>query len=131
MATLNKPENFKTIEAHDLGQISIKSLLDFIEEQADIIEQRLKTHISRVEEFELTAQIRQLDAITLFVMARTPQAPKRYVVVEHPGTDREFQVFAASTYRDCHLWMNRHYTDDHCPADIMVQLPDGTLSTEI
>lgn len=129
MTTSNQPENLNTNPAHDLGQISIQTLLNHIAEERNWIEHEEPACAD--QGLYYAGQQDMLDRITVFLMARSNQAPKRYVVVEHPGTEREFQVFAANTYRDCHLWMNRHYTDDHCPADIMVQLPDGSLSTEI
>lgn len=67
MATLNKPENFKTNEAHDLGQISIKSLLDFIEEQANSIEKK-KGGCYWVEELALDYQAKTLDSIVCFII---------------------------------------------------------------
>lgn len=53
-----------------------------------------------------------------------------YVVVESPGTEFEKIVYTASRFEIARNWMERHYTDDFCPADVMKRDRDGTLTTE-
>jgi len=56
--------------------------------------------------------------------------PKPWVIVENPGTDDENIVIDFATYREACRWIDRNYTDDDCPADILRRLDDGTLTTE-
>lgn len=56
--------------------------------------------------------------------------PKPWVVVENAGTDNENLVIDFATFREACNWIDRNYTDDDCPADIMRRNDDGTLTTE-
>lgn len=60
----------------------------------------------------------------------TRHNPKPWVVVENPGTDNESIVIDFGTFREACNWIDRNYTDDDCPADIMRRLDDGVLTTE-
>lgn len=53
-----------------------------------------------------------------------------FVVVESPGTEFEKIVMRAARPESCRNWLERHYTDDFCPAEVMKQLPNGELTTE-
>lgn len=137
MTTTKHPENQQPQAGHDLGQISIKTLLENIEAwQERVADDMLHTKPGDPMHDYYDGQHAAFEAVAEFIKEQkkgigTRATKKRYVVVEHPGTDREFQVFAADTYRACHLWMSRQYKNNHYPADIMVQNADGTLSTEI
>lgn len=53
-----------------------------------------------------------------------------WVIVENPGTDFEKVVAEFEDYRHACNWMERNYTDDDCPADVMRRRDDGFLTTE-
>lgn len=63
--------------------------------------------------------------------ARKPGNPRfPWVVVESPGTEFEKIVYTASRFEIARNWMERHYTDDQCPADVMKRDRAGNLTTE-
>lgn len=93
MAVLNKPENRKTNEAHDLGQISIKTLLNRIAEERNWIEHE---DIACAEQgLYYAGQQDMLDRITVFLMARSNQEPEiREGMTEFVGPPRRVWVWA-------------------------------------
>ena len=56
--------------------------------------------------------------------------PNPWVVVENAGTDNENLVIDFATFREASNYVDRNYTDDDCPADIMRRRDDGILTTE-
>lgn len=61
---------------------------------------------------------------------KTYNAYFNWVVVESPGTEFERIVARCARYEAARNYLERHYTDDFCPADVMKQLPNGELTTE-
>lgn len=60
----------------------------------------------------------------------TPHNPMPWVIVENAGTDNENLVIDFATFREACNYIDRNYTDDDCPADIMRRRDDGVLTTE-
>lgn len=56
--------------------------------------------------------------------------PLPWVIVENAGTDNENIVIDFATFREACNYIDRNYTDDDCPADIMRRRDDGVLTTE-
>lgn len=132
MTTLNKPENFKPIEAHDLGQISIKALLDFIEKEADHIEAK-QGSCYWIEELALDYQAKTLDSIVRFIIehqqAKTKPEEIREGMTEFVGPPRRVWVWTeqnngqdprtmtgGETYRHSEFRRDFHFTIDDLDA---------------
>lgn len=60
----------------------------------------------------------------------TAHNPKPWVIVENLGTEFADIVIDFATFREAARWIERNYTDDNCPADIMRRRDDGVLTTE-
>ncbi|MBS1157779.1 MAG: hypothetical protein H6R15_198 [Proteobacteria bacterium] len=60
----------------------------------------------------------------------TQDNPKPWVIIENAGTDNENIVIDFATFREACNYIDRNYTDDDCPADIMRRRNDGVLTTE-
>lgn len=55
---------------------------------------------------------------------------QKYYVVEFPGCSSEQVVFECTSAHAANHFINRHYTDDDCPVDVMKRDRDGNLTTE-
>lgn len=128
MAVLNKPENRKTNEAHDLGQISIKTLLNRIAEERNWIEHE-ETACAE-QGIYYAGQQDMLDRITVFLMARSNQEPEiREGMTEFVGPPRRVWVWVernngqdprtmtgGETYRLSGFRSDFRFTIDHLDA---------------
>lgn len=134
MATLNKPENFKPIGAHDLGQISIKSLLDFIEAETNRIEVK-KGNCYWVEELAIEFLAKALDSVVRFIIEQqqAKQPEIREGMTEFVGPPRRVWVFVeryngqdprtmtgGETYRHSGFRRDFRFTIDDLDAPIRI-----------
>lgn len=135
MATLNKPENFKTIEAHDLGQISIKTLralVNWIESRHEkIADDMLFTNAPHDPQYHyLDGQYDALhDALMFMLNFKAAEPEIREGMTEFVGPPRRVWVWVGrnngqdprtmtggETYRHSGFRRDFHFTIDDLDA---------------
>lgn len=141
MTTQRNPENKQEHRPHDLGQITLRHDLITIQNLECWIESAKQDaatggnaadtayYLGQVFAYEHILEVLKngFDAIHTTSNVHNPNP---WVVVENAGTDNENLVIDFATFREASNYIDRNYTDDDCPADIMRRRDDGVLTTE-